>query len=120
MTECLGVVSCLKGSGLKEVIVITDGRFSGWTQGFLSIGHVCPEAQVGGPLALVNDGDQIDLDIPARRLELRVTDAELARRKTGWKAPDQSRVRGLLTLYARLGLQADQGAGWPISMTDGE
>jgi dihydroxy-acid dehydratase len=120
MTECLGIVAALKGSGIKEAIVITDGRFSGWTQGYLSIGHVCPESQIGGPLALVQDGDLIDLDIPARKIELKVSDAELKKRKAAWKAPDQSKVRGLLTMYARMALQADQGAGWPISMTDGE
>jgi dihydroxy-acid dehydratase len=120
MTECLGVVSSLKGPGIQDVVVISDGRFSGFTQGYLSIGHVCPEAQVGGPLALVKDGDQIVVDIAKRKLELKVSAAELKKRKAAWKAPDQSKVRGLLTIYAKLALQADKGAGWPISMTDFE
>ncbi|HSW57249.1 MAG TPA: dihydroxy-acid dehydratase [Dehalococcoidales bacterium] len=120
MTECLGVVSSLKGPGIKDVVVISDGRFSGFTQGYLAIGHVCPEAQVGGPLALVKDGDQILVDLPNRKLQLKVSAAELKKRKAQWKAPDQSKVSGLLTLYAKLALQADHGAGWPISMTDNQ
>jgi dihydroxy-acid dehydratase len=103
---------------IKDVIIITDGRFSGFTQGYLSIGHVCPEAQVGGPLALVKDGDRINLDIPARKLELQVTAAELKKRKAHWQAPTQSDVTGMLTIYAKLALQADEGAGWPARMAD--
>jgi dihydroxy-acid dehydratase len=118
MTECLGVVASLKGPGIKDVIVITDGRFSGWTQGYLAIGHVCPEAQLGGPLALVKEGDRIKVDIPARKIELEVSDAELKKRKADWKAPDQSNVKGLLAMYAKTALQADLGAGWPISVKD--
>ncbi len=120
MTECLGVVSSLKGTGIKEAVVVTDGRFSGWTQGYLSIGHVCPESQLGGPLALVEEGDLIEVDIPARKLELKVSQEELAKRKEKWKAPDQSEVKGLLAMYAKTALQADRGAGWPISVADFE
>jgi dihydroxy-acid dehydratase len=120
MTECFRVISSFKDAGIKDVIAISDGRFSGFTQGYLAIGHVCPEAQIGGPLALVKDGDQIEVDIPNRKLDLKVSAAELRKRKAAWKAPDQSKVRGLLTMYAKLALQADQGGGWPISMTDGE
>ncbi|HEX7475291.1 MAG TPA: dihydroxy-acid dehydratase [Dehalococcoidales bacterium] len=118
MTERLGVVASLKGPGIKDVIVITDGRFSGWTQGYLAIGHVCPEAQLGGPLALVKEGDRIKVDIPARKIELEVSDSELKKRKADWKAPDQSNVKGLLAMYAKTALQADLGAGWPISVKD--
>jgi dihydroxy-acid dehydratase len=116
--ECLGALSPLRMNNLKDVIIITDGRFSGFTQGYLSIGHVSPEAQVGGPLALVEDGDKINLDIPARKLELKVSDAELKKRKAAWKAPSQADVTGMLTIYAKLALQADEGAGWPARMTD--
>jgi dihydroxy-acid dehydratase len=119
-TECLGALSGLKAKNIQDVIIISDGRFSGFTQGYLSIGHVCPEAQVGGPLALVKDGDRINLDIPARKLELEVSEAELKQRKAQWKAPSQSHVTGLLTIYAKLALQADQGAGWPARMADYE
>ena len=110
----------VRTAGIKDVIIITDGRFSGFTQGYLCIGHVCPEAQVGGPLALVKNGDKINLDIPARKLDLLVTDAELKKRKTAWKAPKQENVTGMLTIYAKLALQADEGAGWPIDMKDFE
>ncbi len=116
--ECLSALSPLKQYKIQDVIIITDGRFSGFTQGYLSIGHVCPEAQVGGPLALVKDGDKINLDIPARKLELQVSDAELAKRKAQWKAPSQAHVKGMLCIYAKLALQADEGAGWPIDMKD--
>ena len=118
--ECLMACYPLKANGIKDVIVITDGRFSGFTQGYLCIGHVCPEAQVGGPLALVKNGDKIDLDIPARKLELKVTAAELKKRKAAWKPPKQDGVTGMLTIYAKLALQADEGAGWPINMKDFE
>lgn len=116
--ECLSALSMLKAKNIQEVIVITDGRFSGFTQGYLSIGHVCPEAQIGGPLALVKDGDLIDLDIPARKLELKVSDAELKKRKAQWKAPSQTKVTGMLMIYAKLALQADEGAGWPARWDD--
>ncbi|OGO30101.1 MAG: hypothetical protein A2Z29_07270 [Chloroflexi bacterium RBG_16_56_11] len=116
--ECLGVVGALKARRAQEVIVIADGRFSGFTQGYLSIGHVCPEAQVGGPIALVKDGDRINVDIPGRRLELEVPDTELKKRRAGWKPPAQSGVKGLLAIYAKLALQADEGAGWPARWTD--
>ncbi|MHB8104556.1 MAG: dihydroxy-acid dehydratase [Dehalococcoidales bacterium] len=117
-TECLGALSMLKAKKIQDVIVVSDGRFSGFTQGYLSIGHVCPEAQVGGPLALVKDGDRINLDIPARKLDLEVSDAELKKRKAQWKAPSQSKVTGLLAIYAKLALQADEGAGWPARWDD--
>jgi dihydroxy-acid dehydratase len=118
--ECFGALSPLRTYKIKDVIVITDGRFSGFTQGYLAIGHVCPEAQVGGPLALVKDGDKINLDIPARKLTLEVSDAELKKRKAVWKAPSQANVTGMLTIYAKLALQADEGAGWPARMDDFE
>jgi dihydroxy-acid dehydratase len=116
--ECLSALYGLKEKKIQDVIVISDGRFSGFTQGYLSIGHVCPEAQVGGPLALVKDGDRISLDIPARKLELKVAEAELKKRKTQWKAPSQAEITGMLTIYAKLALQADEGGGWPARWED--
>jgi dihydroxy-acid dehydratase len=116
--ECLSALYGLKEQKIEDVIVISDGRFSGFTQGYLSIGHVCPEAQVGGPLALVKDGDRISLDIPARKLELKVTETELKKRKAQWKAPSQAKVTGMLTIYAKLALQADEGGGWPARWED--
>ena len=116
--ECLGVVAMLKDKQLKDVIVIADGRFSGFTQGYLAIGHVCPEAQVGGPLALVRDDDRIRVDIPNRRLDVELSAEELAARKAQWKPPEQSRIKGMLAIYAKIALQADLGAGWPKDLAD--
>ncbi len=108
----------LKANQIKDVAVITDGRFSGWTKGYLAIGNVCPEAQVGGPLAFVQSGDRIRIDVPQRRLDVDVSDKEMARRKSGWSPPDQSNITGTLLMYATAALQADQGAGWPVRWSD--
>ena len=118
MTECLSLVRALKAKAVKDVAVITDGRFSGWTKGYVAIGHVCPEAQVGGTLALLRDGDRISLDVPARKLDVELSEAELSKRKSQWRAPAQPHATGVLAVYARLALQADQGAGWPVRPTD--
>ena len=118
MTECLSIVIQLKTKRVKDVAVITDGRFSGWTKGYLAIGHVCPEAQVGGPLALVRDGDTIRVDVPNRKLELLVPDEEMEKRRAEWVPPDQSDVTGSLLIYATSALQADEGAGWPVRWSD--
>jgi dihydroxy-acid dehydratase len=118
MTECLGIVNALKTKGVKDVAIVTDGRFSGWTKGYLAIGNVCPETQVGGPLAFVQEGDTISVDVPNRRLDLKVPEEEIARRKAAWKPKDQSGVTGTLLLYAKTALQADQGAGWPVRWDD--
>jgi len=117
-TECLSALSMLKVKHIQDVIVVSDGRFSGFTQGYLSIGHVCPEAQVGGPLALLKDGDRINLDIPGRKLDVEVSEAEMKKRRAQWKPPSQSKVTGLLAIYAKLALQADKGAGWPARWED--
>jgi dihydroxy-acid dehydratase len=118
MTECLGLIYAIRATGLKDVAIITDGRFSGWTKGYLAIGNVCPEAQVGGPLALVEDGDIIRVDIPNRKLDLQVSEEELAKRRARWTPSDQSHVTGTLLMYAKLALQADEGAGWPVTVND--
>ncbi len=98
--------------------VITDGRFSGWTKGYLAIGNVCPEAQVGGPLALVREGDTIRVDVPNRRLDVQVSEEEMEKRKSEWIPRDQSDVTGTLLIYATSALQADLGAGWPVRWSD--
>jgi dihydroxy-acid dehydratase len=118
MTECLGIIIALKSRKVKDVAVITDGRFSGWTKGYLAIGNVCPEAQVGGPLALVKEGDKIRVDVPNRRLELQISDEEMKKRKAVWKPIDQSKITGTPLIYATQALQADQGAGWPVRWSD--
>jgi dihydroxy-acid dehydratase len=109
MREMLTPTSAIVGMGMdRDVALITDGRFSGGTRG-AAIGHCSPEAAEGGPLAFVQDGDIISLDIPGRRLDLLVDDAELSRRKSAWKQPAKS-LTGVLKRYAQLSLSADKGA----------
>ncbi|MGH3719995.1 MAG: dihydroxy-acid dehydratase [Pseudonocardiaceae bacterium] len=109
MREMLAVTGAIKGAGLgKDVLLLTDGRFSGGTTG-LCVGHVAPEAAHGGPIALVRDGDPIVLDVARRELNLQVDAEELAQRRQEWKAP-QRPLRGVLAKYARLVGSAAQGA----------
>ena len=110
MREMLAITSAIKGAGLgRDVLLLTDGRFSGGTTG-LCIGHVAPEAAVGGPIALVEDGDRIVVDIPNRTLELHIEDEELARRRTAWQPLPPRFSSGVLGKYARLVGSAAQGA----------
>jgi dihydroxy-acid dehydratase len=110
MREMLAVTSAIKGAGLgKDVLLLTDGRFSGGTTG-LSIAHVAPEAAVGGPIALVRDGDRIRLDMPARTLDLLVGDAELEQRRADWKPLPPKFDYGVLGTYAKLVGSAASGA----------
>ncbi|HUJ06296.1 MAG TPA: dihydroxy-acid dehydratase [Streptosporangiaceae bacterium] len=110
MREMLAVTAAIKGAGLgKDVLLVTDGRFSGATFG-ASIAHTAPEAFDGGPIALVENGDHIVLDVPQRRLDLLVDDAELDRRRAGWKRPAPNYASGALAKYASLVSGADRGA----------
>ncbi len=110
MREMLAVTAALVGQGLGgEVALITDGRFSGATFG-LMVGHVAPEAAVGGPIAAVRDGDVITLDVPNRKLEVQLPAEELQARLAGWQAPAPRYTRGALAKYARLVSSASQGA----------
>jgi dihydroxy-acid dehydratase len=110
MREMLQITAAIKGAGLgKTVLLVTDGRFSGGTTG-LCIGHVAPEAAVGGTIALVNEGDRVRVDLPARRLDLLVDDAELERRRADWHAIAPRYTRGALAKYARLVGSAERGA----------
>lgn len=110
MPEMLAVTAAVAGAGLgKDVALITDGRFSGATKGF-SVGHIAPEAFVGGPIALVRDGDQIVIDADARKIEVVVDDAELERRRAEWTQPAPRYTHGALAKYARVVGQADHGA----------
>jgi dihydroxy-acid dehydratase len=110
MREMLYPTSMIVALGLaEEVALITDGRFSGATQGG-SFGHVSPEAMVGGPIALVRDGDEIRIDIPQRSIELLVSADELAKRKQTWKAPRPKIEKGYLARYARMVSSAANGA----------
>jgi dihydroxy-acid dehydratase len=110
MREMLSITGALMGQGLGESVgLITDGRFSGGTHG-LVVGHVAPEAWVGGPIGLVNDGDSITIDADRKVLTLNVDDAELARRRAAWTKPPLRVERGVLAKYARLVHSASEGA----------
>ena len=110
MREMLGVTAALVGEGLGEsVALLTDGRFSGGTHG-LMVGHVAPEAAVGGPIALVEEGDTIVVDVDRRALDLEVDDAELARRRGAWRRPAPRYGSGVFAKYAALVSSASQGA----------
>ena len=110
MREMLNPTSAIAGMGLgSSVALITDGRFSGASRG-ASIGHVCPEAAVGGPIALVEEGDIIEINIPANTLNVRVSDEEMARRKAAWTPREPKVTTGYLARYAALVTDASKGA----------
>jgi dihydroxy-acid dehydratase len=110
MQEMLSVTAALVGEGLgDQVALLTDGRFSGGTHG-LMIGHVAPEAALGGPIALVADGDSIVIDVDRRRLDLEVAEDELERRRARWTAPPPRYERGVMAKYAALVSSASKGA----------
>lgn len=110
MREMLGPTSAIAGMGLDcDVALITDGRFSGASRG-ASIGHVSPEAMEGGPIALIKEGDIVDINIPAGRLNIEVTDEELTNRKARWTAPAPRITTGYLGRYARMVTSASTGA----------
>jgi dihydroxy-acid dehydratase len=110
MREMLAVTGAMKGAGRGgDAALVTDGRFSGGTHGFC-IGHVAPEAVDGGPIAFVEEGDRIVIDVTTNTVDLLVDDAELARRKTNWKLPEPRYTSGVLAKYARLAQGAEKGA----------
>jgi len=110
MREMLGVTGAIVGAGLGDTVaLITDGRFSGATHG-VTVGHIAPEAAVGGPIALVVDGDQVTIDVAARRLDLEVAADELARRRARWQEPTPAYRIGALAKYAKLVSSASDGA----------
>lgn len=110
MREMLNPTSAIAGMGLgSSVALITDGRFSGASRG-ASIGHVSPEAAVGGPIALVEEGDIIDIDIPANTINVRVSDEELAARKAKWTPKDPGELKGYLKRYRSLVTSGNRGA----------
>jgi dihydroxy-acid dehydratase len=109
MREMLSITSLIMGAGLgKSVALITDGRFSGGTHGFV-VGHITPEAQVGGNLALAQDGDEITIDAESNRLDLHVSDAELARRRAAWSMPAPKFTKGMLYKYYKTVSSASEG-----------
>ena len=118
MREMLNPTSAIVGMGLdKTVALITDGRFSGASRG-AAIGHVSPEAAVGGPIALVEEGDIISINIPEYKLELKVSDEELARRKANWTPRKPNVTTGYLARYASLVTSANRGAILQVAKED--
>jgi dihydroxy-acid dehydratase len=110
MREMLAVTAALVGEGLgEEVALLTDGRFSGATRGFMA-GHVAPEAFVGGPIAAVRDGDMITIDVPNRRMDVELSDEEIAGRVAAYESPPPAYEHGVLAKYARLVSSASEGA----------
>ena len=110
MREMLAITGAIKGAGLgKDVLLMTDGRFSGGTTG-LCVGHVAPEAVDGGPIAFIAGGDRITLDVANKRLDVDVDEAELARRAVGWEPPAPKYPRGVLAKYRKLVGSAARGA----------
>ena len=108
MREMLNPTAVIAGMGLK-VALITDGRFSGATRG-ACIGHVSPEAMAGGPIAYLEDGDIIDIDIPNRKLNVLISDEEMAKRKANWVKPEPKIKTGYLSRYSKLTTSASTGA----------
>jgi dihydroxy-acid dehydratase len=110
MQEMLAPTTAIKGVGLGDrCALVTDGRFSGGTAG-ASIGHVSPEAAVGGPIGLLRPGDIIEIDIPTGTLNVRLSEAELAARRAAWQPPAPKYTRGYLAKYARMATSASTGA----------
>jgi dihydroxy-acid dehydratase len=115
MREMLSPTSAINGRGLAgKVALITDGRFSGGSHGFV-VGHISPEAAVGGTIGLLKDGDEISIDAVTRQISVNVSDAELATRLAKWKAPEPYAKRGVLAKYAKSVSSASRGA-----VTDGD
>jgi dihydroxy-acid dehydratase len=110
MREMLAVTAAIVGEGLGETVaLLTDGRFSGATRGFMA-GHIAPEAALGGPIAAVRDGDTITIDVPGRRIDVALDDEEIARRVAAYGAPDNGVETGVLSKYAKLVSSASEGA----------
>ena len=98
------------GAGLgDDVALLTDGRFSGATHGFMA-GHVAPEAAMGGPIAAISDGDIVTFDLPTRKLDVEISDAEMQKRMASWQAPKPRYTRGVMAKYALLVSSSSLGA----------
>ena len=109
MPEMLTPTSAIMGAGLGEdVALITDGRFSGGSHGFI-IGHVVPEAQEGGPIALIKNGDTVALDGDLNRIDVDVSEQQFSERLAGWEAPDYKATRGTLYKYIKNVKSASEG-----------
>ena len=109
MREMLSVTAAIMGVGLGDkVALITDGRFSGGTHGFV-VGHVTPEAQVGGPIALLKDGDRLTIDAETREITVELSEEALAERRATWTAPKPKYEKGILKKYRKLVSTASTG-----------
>ena len=109
MPEMLKPTGAVMGAGLgKDVALITDGRFSGGSHGFV-VGHITPEAQEGGPLALIEDGDIIAIDAKKNTLSVKLTDEELTQRRKNWNQPDYKVTKGILKKYVKTVTTASEG-----------
>ena len=110
MREMLSVTAAIVGQGLgRDVMLITDGRFSGGTRG-LMIGHIAPEAMIGGPIGLLREGDQVEVKVDERSINVLLSDDELTQRRAEWQAPAPNYTSGVMAKYAKLVKQADDGA----------
>ena len=109
MPEQLKASAAIKGAGLKNIALITDGRYSGASHGFI-VGHIVPEAAAGGPIALIKNADVITIDATRRVVEVHLSDAELAARRAAWVPPCRPVTRGALAKYAALVGDASHGA----------
>jgi dihydroxy-acid dehydratase len=110
MREMLAVTAALNGIGMGEhVALLTDGRFSGATHGFMA-GHVAPESVRGGPIAAVRDGDVVTIDVDERRLDVDLDDETIAARVAAYEGPDHTQLGGVLGKYAKLVSSASEGA----------
>jgi dihydroxy-acid dehydratase len=110
MREMLGVTAAIVGAGLGDsVALLTDGRFSGATHGLMA-GHVSPEAARGGPIAALEDGDEIVIDVDGRRIDVELSQKELQARLADWKPPEPRYKRGVMAKYAKLVSSASEGA----------
>ena len=119
MREMLSPTSAIVGKGLgSEVALMTDGRFSGGSHGFVA-GHISPEAAVGGPIALIEDGDSITFDAEKRRIDIAVGEEELNRRKENWLRPGSDVTTGVLAKYRAEVSSASQGAVTTVPAWDG-
>ena len=115
MREMLNPTSAIAGMGLDSTVaLITDGRFSGASRG-AAIGHVSPEAADGGPIALIEEGDVISINIPEYKLEVKVSDEEMARRKAAWQPKEPKVKTGYLSRYAKMVTSANKGARLELS-----
>jgi dihydroxy-acid dehydratase len=118
MREMLSPTSAVMGKGLaKDVALITDGRFSGGTHGFV-VGHITPEAYAGGPLAIVRDGDTITIDAEGREITLHLGENEIRSRLASWRQPKPRYTKGVLAKYAKLVSSASQGAVTDMNLED--